>query len=128
MEERQTCWFRQQRLREQYALDSPGRERLFSLRRRKWRGAAAAAGSGNGGQRLGRIEHACKQQDACNDYGLIELIRNRNPKSQAPNPKEAPIFNTQILPHGLEFGAWGFLGIWGLGFGAFRDKLITKKS
>jgi hypothetical protein len=45
-----------------------------------------------------------------------------NPKSQAPNPSEISIANTQTSTRrfwDLKFDAWSFPGAWGLGFGIF---------
>ena len=48
----------------------------------------------------------------------------KSTKSQAPNPREAPITKPQqLVAHSLGIRTWVFLGAWGLGFGALGRSL-----
>jgi hypothetical protein len=48
-----------------------------------------------------------------------KLPSHQNPKSQVPNPKEAPDikFKKRKTREHLIIGIWNFFGAWGLGFG-----------
>src|ERR1043166_8598731 len=64
---------------------------------------------------------------------LIGSMIQTNPKSESPNPREAPITNDKRARAHWKFGAWNFLAVWLLVLGCrslgdlrYRNLLPTR--